>query len=92
MGVGELLLGLVVCLSALVAGIAPVAALLRTREIRFVLVTGANLALLAIGVLAVYANVVPRAPPFTHVEMLPLSLVAFASVLLLGTGMVPRGR
>ena len=90
MALTGLLLGLVTAVLALVASSAPVAAWTRTRDPRFLLIAGADLALLAIGVLAVYGNSASRAPAFTSISAAALGLVALAALALLVTGLWPR--
>jgi hypothetical protein len=79
----------IVAASGLASGI-PIAAWSRTRDPRFLLVAGADLALLALGIVWAYGEL-PVSPPGYAASTLPaLALAAVAAVLLLATGLIRR--
>lgn len=87
-----LLLGLVAAVAGFLGSSSPVAAFSRTRDPRFLLVAGAMLALLAVGVLGAYGAAAAHPPTYAQLPATPLGLIALASVLLMLTSFYPRGR
>lgn len=90
MGLLELFLAVVLAGASAVGSAVPVAAWSRTREGRFLLVAGANLALLALGLLWFWGQLPDRASAATEVSLPALVLAAAAALLLLATGLVRR--
>jgi len=90
MALGELLLSLVVAVASAVGSMVPVAAWSRTKEPRFLLVAGASLCLLALGVIWAYGQAVAGAPSYAHASLATMGLVALAALLWLLSGLVPR--
>ena len=90
MGLLELFLAAVLAGASAVGSAVPMAAWARTRDGRFLLVAGANLALLALGLLWVWGQLPDRASPATAVSLPALALATAAALLLLATGLVRR--
>lgn len=90
MGLVELFLaGLVVALSAVNVTV-PVAAYVRTRDPRFVLLVGANLGLLALGGLWTWGELPVSPPGFVAVSLPILAIAVLVAVFLFGTVLAPR--
>jgi hypothetical protein len=92
MGAIELFLAVVICGCAGLASAVPFAAWGRTGDPRFGLVAGANLALLALGLVWLWGALPVSAPSYASATPLALGLVALVAMLLLATGIVPRRR
>lgn len=90
MGLIELFLAvLLVGISAVNAAL-PVSVWSRTRDPRFLFLTGANLGLSALGAIWVWGQLPFAPPPFTSVELPTISLVLLVAVLLLAATLWPR--
>ncbi|MGA7922743.1 MAG: hypothetical protein WCA77_02065 [Thermoplasmata archaeon] len=90
MGLPELFVaGLVAGVSAINSGV-PIAVWLRTREGRFLLVSGASLCLMVLGILWAWAEVPSSFTPVPTVPIGILLLTLSAAVLLLAASLWPR--
>ncbi|HEV2449565.1 MAG TPA: hypothetical protein VGU43_04035 [Thermoplasmata archaeon] len=90
MGLPELLLAAVTAgASALGSGV-PVAAWSRTRDPRFLLIALASLALLALGLVWVWAVAAASPPAYAVASFPEVVLGAVVSVSLLGASLLPR--
>jgi len=92
MGLLELFLAVIIVGASGLASAVPVAAWGRTGDARFGLVAGANLALLALGLVWLWGALPVTAPSYTSASTLALAVVALVALLLLATGIVPRRR
>ena len=86
----ELGLALVICVAAAVGSAVPIGAFDRTRDPRFLLVAGAQLSLLVLGLLWLWGQLPGRGSSVTDVSASALALAALVAVLLLATALVPR--
>jgi hypothetical protein len=90
MALGELFLALIIGLASGIGSMVPVAAYLRTREPRFLLVAGGALCLLALGTVWAYGQAVSNPPSYTQTSLAALALTTLAALLWLSSGLVPR--
>ena len=90
MGVVELALSVVIAAAAAVGSGVPFSAWMRTREPRLLLVGGADLALLLVGLVWLWGQLPVSPPSYTATTLPAAALVALAALLLLGTGLVRR--
>lgn len=92
MGLPELFVaGLIAGLSAVNAAL-PIAAWARLRDPRFLLLGGASLGLLAVGLIWTWGQLPDSPPSYATAELPVLLLVLLIVVLLLGSTLVPRRR
>ncbi|MCI4363025.1 MAG: hypothetical protein L3K13_01790 [Thermoplasmata archaeon] len=92
MGLLELLLPSVMSGAAALGSGVPVAAWNRTRDARFLLIALANLGLLALGLVWLWAEAAPQPPAYAVVSLPELFLGSVASLALLGASLLPRRR
>jgi hypothetical protein len=90
MGLLELFLAVLIAALSAVNATVPAVAYSRTRDPRFVLLVGANLALLGLGALWSWGEL-PVGPPAYAATSLPvLGLATLVVAFLFGTVLVPR--
>jgi hypothetical protein len=90
MGLLELLLAAIMSGAAALGSGVPVAAWARTRDSRFLLIATGSLALLALGVVWLWAEAAPLPPSYAVVSLPELLLGCLASLALLGASLLPR--
>ncbi|MCI4334883.1 MAG: hypothetical protein L3K04_04585 [Thermoplasmata archaeon] len=92
MGFPEILLAAATAGAAGLGSGVPVAAWGRTRDPRFLLIAGANLALLALGLVWLWAYAAPTPPSYAVASLPEVALGALVAVLLLSASLLPRRR
>jgi hypothetical protein len=92
MGLVELFFSTLILALSIVNAAVPAAAYSRTRDPRFVLLVGANLAFAALGALWSWGELPVSPPGYVAVSLPVLGLAALAVVFLFGTVLVPRRR
>jgi hypothetical protein len=92
MGLPELLFAAVTAGAAALGSGVPVAAWGRTRDPRFLLIATASLALLALGIVWVWAEAAASPPSYAVASLPEVLLGTVTSLCLLGASLLPRRR